>query len=182
MLETTALIIAKPELREPFSQRRDIENLMSNAVLMRHVDAGLDKIRRAVCMATSGSGTEKQPADFAEQRTPSRTFQFAPDFMGALRELHILRTFPQSDSGDARVAVRRTAIVRRLESIDANRFCATTRQLIKGCTPRGTEADNDYIQWRSQGAFPILKRCFSVRMNIRPRATAGVEWQSSFRT
>ena len=28
---------------------------------------------------------------------------------------------------------------------------------------------------------PMLKRCFSVRMNIRPRATAGVLWQSSFK-
>ena len=61
------------------------------------------------------------------------------------RERQILRAFAEREARDARVAVRRAVIVRRMKSIDAKHTCTAPRQLIERSRAHRTEADHDGI-------------------------------------
>src|SRR5260370_35246925 len=76
-----------------------------------------------------------QPSSDGEELGAALGFELPPQPVGALQERNVLRALEVRGSEDARVSVRRAAVVAGSEALEANDLRATSRQ-----PPRGHRA------------------------------------------
>ena len=125
------------EHREPLGERPVGEVLVRDLV-PDGVGARLDE-ERVVRVA------DHEPADLPHQRHPGLGLELAPEHVGAANQRCVLGSLADRQPGDPRVPVRRTAIVRRVVTVQPDHARPAPREPAEHRAAHCAEPDHDRV-------------------------------------
>src|SRR6266480_2825666 len=99
---------------------------------------------------------DHQTAGSSKEPLSSILLQIRPKFVGALDERHVKRILEIGFADDARLPVRRTQSVRRVEAVQAERFLSAPGQMACRRAAHRAQADNDDIECGSHFIYPRI--------------------------
>ena len=135
-----------------------VERLVRNAVLFRRWRAA------PAISSPPGSPTSSTPVS-SRSRRPDRDSSVAPPIVGGAHQRDVERVLEVGGADDARLAVRRAAIVRRVEAVEAEHAQAAARERARRRGAHGAEAcDDDVHRSVDTDGYPLIDRRSADRL------------------
>lgn len=147
-LEVAHFIAAQLELRIARDDLPGVEPLMLDAKALGEGEAALHEILPAVMSCRAGARRHDEAAGLDHERLAALLLQLAPDRVRATHHRGVGIALADGEPRDARLAVRGSHRVRRLETIDADDTDPATGKLVKYGATEGPQADHHDIRRR----------------------------------
>ncbi|MCY1528563.1 hypothetical protein D9M68_636710 [compost metagenome] len=144
-LEVADLVALQAELRVARADAGRVEHLVRDAEALGAGDGAAHEVGLAVVFGHAVARREDEAAGGGHQRAAGARLELAPDGVRAVHQRHVLVAFADGQPRDARIAMRRAAVVRWRELVDAEHARPALRELVEGGRAEGAQADDDRV-------------------------------------